>query len=297
MKINKNIVIACLARDCDKSLLEMIKLIEDLRERFVWSEVVVVENDSKDNTKKILFDWEQGKEGVKIISHDYGTLTIPEKSADVVKPLESFHRIGKMVMYRNIYLKYIKGINHDIDNVIVVDLDIESFSVDGVVESIIRCDGKCGAIFANGVTVKRLFGTVYSKIFYDVFAVYEYPMKSYFSYSEETLETSFNSLISNLKKDKLYKIISAFGGIGVYNYNSISELEYNIVSNGLNEDETLCEHIPFNLEIINLGYENFISRELEVIYGEHSFGSVLKYYLPKKIFYFLLNSYHVFRNS
>ena len=52
-KINKNIVIAALARDCDKSLSKIINLIEELRENFVWSKVVVVENDSKDNTKNM----------------------------------------------------------------------------------------------------------------------------------------------------------------------------------------------------------------------------------------------------
>ena len=99
----------------------------------------------------------------------------------------------------------------------------------------------------------------------------------------------------NLKKDKQYIVISAFGGISVYNYNAISNLEYEVISNGNNESEAVCEHILFNTKIIKLGYKNFISRELEVIYGEHSYGSILKYYLPKQIFDILFKSSKMFK--
>lgn len=294
-KINKNIVIAALARDCEKSLPNMINLIEELRSYFVWSQVVLVENDSKDNTKKILFDWEKRKEGVNIVSQDYGTLTIPEQSNDCIKPLVSFHRIEKMAMYRNIYMKHINNIQHNIDNVIIVDIDIESFSIEGAVNAVINCEGSCGAIFANGVTIKRVFGIIFSKIFYDIFAVYEYPIKENFSFTDKSLSRTLKTVMYNLKKDKQYTVISAFGGVSIYNYNAISNLEYGVISNGNNENEAVCEHIPFNTKIIKLGYENFIFRELEVIYGEHSFGSILKYYLPKQIFDILFKSFKIFK--
>lgn len=295
MKINRNIVIAALARDCEKSLPNMINLIEVLRERFVWSQVVVVENDSKDGTKNVLFDWEERSEGVKILSQDYGTLTIPEQSVDGINPLVSFHRIVKMAFYRNIYMKYIKEIDHNIDNLIVIDVDVESFSIDGVIDAVLKCTGTFGAVFANGISVKRFFGFIYSKIFYDVFAVYEYPMKENFSFTEKSLSRTLKTVMYNLKKNKHYSVISAFGGIGVYNYNAISNLEYTVLSNGNNESEAVCEHIPFNTKVIDLGYENFISREMVVIYRNHTFGTILKYYLPKKIFQFLFDFYNVFR--
>lgn len=296
MKIDRKIVIAALARDCEKSLPNMINLIEELREQFIWSEVVVVENDSKDETKNILFDWEKKKEGVTIFSQNYGTLTIPEESVDGIKPLVSFHRIEKMAFYRNIYIKYIKEIAHDIDNLIVIDVDVESFSIEGVVAAVLKCTGTFGAVFANGISVKRFFGFIYSRIFYDVFAVYEYPMEEPFSFTEKSLSRTLKTVMYNLKKDKQYPVISAFGGIGVYNYNAISNLEYTVISNGNNESEAVCEHIPFNTKVINLGYENFISREMVVIYRSHSFGAILKYYLPEKLFQFLFDSYCVFRN-
>jgi len=93
--LNKNVVIAALARDCEESLLRNIPLIEKLRKEFDWSHVVVIENDSIDKTKEILNKWSVECEGVKIISNDYGTITIPEKSIENPSPTTSFHRIEK----------------------------------------------------------------------------------------------------------------------------------------------------------------------------------------------------------
>jgi hypothetical protein len=76
----KNLLIAALARNCEDSLKVNIPLIEKLRAQFTWSEVVVVENDSIDGTKDLLNDWKINCTNVTIISNDYGTKTIPDKS-------------------------------------------------------------------------------------------------------------------------------------------------------------------------------------------------------------------------
>jgi hypothetical protein len=287
--IDKDIVIAILARDCGKTLVKNIQLVEELRSYFRWSQVVVVENDSKDNTKALLFDWEQSKSGVKIISQDYNTLTIPNKTLNNINPLVSLFRIEKMTKYRNIYIDYIKQINHNIDNLIVIDIDVKSFSVEGIVDSILKCEGECGAIFAYGITVKKIFNKVYSKIFYDLFAIQEYSMKNIPLFKSENSRDILRSISVNLKQNEiLYKVISAFGGIAVYNYRAICDLEYKVVLNSFDKNEAICEHIPFNAEIIKLGYSNYISKKMEVIYGEHSFIEIIKYIIPRKIFNILL---------
>lgn len=287
--IDKDIVIAILARDCGKTLVKNIQLVEEIRSYFRWSQVVVVENDSKDNTKALLFDWEQSKSGVKIISQDYNTLTIPNKTLNNINPLVSLFRIEKMTKYRNIYIDYIKQINHNIDNLIVIDIDVKSFSIEGIVDSILKCEGECGAIFAYGITVKKIFNKVYSKIFYDLFAIQEYSMKNIPLFKSQNSRDILRSISVNLKQNEiLYKVISAFGGIAVYNYRAICDLEYKVVLNSFDKNEAICEHIPFNAEIIKLGYSNYISKKMEVIYGEHSFIEIIKYIIPRKIFNILL---------
>ncbi|MFV5698715.1 hypothetical protein ACM55H_10140 [Flavobacterium sp. ZT3R17] len=287
-KINKNVVIASLARDCDQSLPKMIDLIEELRENFLWSQVVVVENDSKDNTKNILFDWEKKGDGVKVISQDFGIKTIPDQTVDMASPTISFYRIEKMSFYRNIYLDYIDTLLHEIDYVIVIDIDVKKFSVDELVNSINQANKNWGGIFSNGVTINKYLGFE-SKIYYDVFAVYEYPLKEFFSYTDESLERTFRTINKNTKKYKYYNVISAFGGIGIYKYSAIKLLRYKAIKNIFNENEGICEHIPFNMAIVEAGYKNYISRDFFLEYGTHKFGLILKLFLHPKFFNFIYN--------
>ncbi|WP_369753148.1 hypothetical protein AB3G34_00870 [Flavobacterium sp. WC2409] len=286
IKFNKNVVIAALARDCEDSLINNIPLIDHLRSKFSWSQVVVVENDSKDNTKEILFNWEKKSEGVKIISQDFGIKTIPDQTVAMASPTTSFYRIEKMSFYRNMYLDYIDTLGHDIDYLIVIDIDVKTFSVDELVNSIDQANNNWGGIFSNGVTISSYLGFK-SKIYYDVFAVYEYPQKDFFSYTDESLERTFRTINKNTKKYKYHNVISAFGGIGIYKYPAIKSLRYKAIKNMFNDNEGICEHIPFNMGIIDAGYKNYISRDFFLEYGTHKFGLILKLFLHPKFFNFI----------
>jgi hypothetical protein len=290
IKIDKNIVIAALARDCAESLNKNIPLIEELRNRFSWSQVVVVENDSKDDTKKVLFNWEKKSKGIKIISQNFGTKTIPDQTAKISSPTTSFYRVEKMAFYRNIYMDYIDEIQHNIDYIIIIDIDIKFFSVDGLLNSINKANQDWGGIFSNGVTTMKFFGFT-SKIYYDIFAVYEYPLNN-LTYTSDSLRKTFKTINQNVKRQKFYNIISAFGGIGIYKYEAIRLLRYKAVKNLSNTNEGICEHIPFNMAVINSGYKNYIARDFLLEYGTHNFGLILKSFLPSKLFNFIYSLYY-----
>jgi hypothetical protein len=286
--IDKNIVIAALARNCEDSLRTNIPLIEQLRTKFLWSQVVVVENDSEDRTKDLLNDWKTNYRNVAIISNNFGTKTIPDKSDSIKNPMTSYQRIDKMVLYRNLYLDQIREIKHPIDLVIIIDIDVIDISLTGLIDVInsFDDDNETGAIFANGMSVKKTpFGV--SKIYYDTFAVWEYPLLNEFSHSPESLARTFKSINKNVKKSQLYRVISAFGGVGVYNYDAIKNLRYKTVLNPLNQQDAICEHIPFNHEIIKRGFNNYIARDFQVVYERHNWALILKLMLPLKIFNFL----------
>ncbi len=284
--INKNIIIAALARNCEDSLKTNIPLIERLRAQFSWSQVVVVENDSIDGTKALLNDWKLNYDQVTIISNDYGTKTIPDKSDLIQNPMTSYQRIEKMVFYRNLYLDYISEVKHPIDLVIIIDIDVIEISLNGLIDAINAFDHKTGAVFSNGMSVMQTpFGL--SEIYYDTFAVWEYPASDEFSYSDESLNRTFRSINKNIKKSPMYGVISAFGGVGIYNYQAIKDLRYQTVLNPLNQREAICEHIPFNREIIKQGFYNYIARDFRVIYERHSWTLILKLILPLKVFNFL----------
>ena len=284
--IDKNLLIAALARDCEDSLRVNIPLIEKLRAQFSWSEVVVVENDSIDGTKDLLNDWKIKSNHVTIISTDYGTKTIPDKSDLIANPLTSFQRIDKMVSYRNLYLDYIKQVQHPIDLVIVIDIDVLKISLTGLMNAINSFDHKTGAIFSNGMSVmKTPFGL--SEIYYDAFAVWEYPMLNEFSYSTESIHQTFKSINRNIKKSPFYKVISAFGGVGIYNYQAIKNLNYKTILNPFNQQEAICEHIPFNQEIVKQGFNNYIARDFKVVYEKHNWTLILKLILSFNVFSFI----------
>lgn len=294
-KIYKNVVIAILARDCEESLIKNIPLVEELRNKFTWSQVVVVENDSIDDTKKILSDWERISNGVKIISQDFGTKTIPDQTAEITSPTTSYYRIEKMAFYRNIYLDYISTLQHEIDYVIIIDIDIKWFSTDGLVNSILEMRDNWGGIFPNGITKGEIWG-VTSKIYYDIFAICEYPVMDVFSFTQESLDKSFKTINKNIKGSKYYSLISAFSGVGIYKYEAIKNLRYTVVKNSVNSTEAICEHIPFNNEIIKAGYRNYISRDFSVIYPmTHNIGLRLKLWIPSNIFNSVQRFYYKLR--
>ena len=282
----KNLLIAALARDCEDSLRANIPMIEQLRAKFTWSEVVVVENDSIDGTKDLLNDWKIKSSNVTIISTDYGTKTIPDKSDLIANPMTSVQRIDKMVSYRNLYLDYIKQVQHPIDLVIVIDVDVIEISLTGLMNAINSFDHKTGAIFSNGMSVmKTPFGL--SEIYYDAFAVWEYPMLNEFSYSTESIHQTFKSINRNIKKSPFYQVISAFGGVGIYNYQAIKNLQYKTVLNPFNQQEAICEHIPFNQEIVKQGFNNYIARDFKVVYEKHNWTLILKLILSFNVFSFI----------
>lgn len=296
IKINKNIVIAALARDCEKSLPKMIGLLEELRKRFIWSQVVVVENDSKDKTKDILFSWEKETNGVKILSQDYGTLTIPEIGQVDCDPTISFHRIEKMAFYRNIYLDYVDKLDCEIDYLIVVDIDIDFFSIEGLIQGIDKDENDWGAIFSNGITQAYYWG-MRSKIYFDCFAIYEYPFSGDFSYNQKKIDLTFKTINKNVRNQKYYSVISAFSGIGIYRYAAIKGLRYKASPNKAMYGTAVCEHIPFNIEIINRGYKNYINRDFVVGYGTHNLGLILKLYMPYSLFNFSRQFYLKFKKT
>lgn len=278
--LEKSVLIAALARDCNKSVLRNIPKIEKLRKEFKESHVVIIENDSKDGTKETLKRWEKESIGVEAIMNDYGTITIPEQSKGIKNPGTSMHRISKMAKYRNIYMDYARNADFNIDYLIVIDIDIEDFSVEGIIDSINNAPNDWGGLFANGIKYYNKFLFV----FYDTFAFIPYKSK-YIDLTINENITHAHKMTNKVKYNSYIKCLSAFGGIGIYKWDIISDLYYKADKNNRSKvNETICEHIPFNIEIINKGYMNYISSRMKVIYGKPTFKeSIFFTFLPSSL--------------
>lgn len=283
-KFDKSIVICALARDCAEALTDNIPRIQKLRRFFSDSEVIVIENDSKDNTKDVLATWQQEFPGVHVISEDYNSQTIPNQKSPSPNGGTGLDRIAKMSFYRNQYIQWIKERDKNFDYVLMIDIDVECFSVEGTVKSIINAPDNWGGLFAYGYTDTQAGSFKCYKIFHDLYAfIDKMPLGKPYLTHKQMFKNS-KSINNKLNKTPYLSVVSSFGGLGIYNYKAISGLQYEAVENGDPLMEAVCEHIPFNMSVINGGYQNYVCREMEVYYGKSNLLMVVRNVLPLPVF-------------
>ncbi|MCD7923836.1 MAG: hypothetical protein LUI85_03720 [Bacteroides sp.] len=287
---SKVIVIVALARDCATQLSGNIKRIEVLRTFFSRSYVIIVENDSIDGTKEILEDWRKKSSNVHIVSNNYNTITTPSKKNDVV-PGMSFSRIEKMVYYRNLYLDTLESIADSIDYLMVIDIDIDSFSINGILKSIQNAPNNWGGLFANGKAKVVLGKIPIANCYYDSYAFVPIG-KNAFMLPNNFVLNRRQYIHFHLPFHRYLLCQSAFCGIGIYKYRLIKGKRYIVQKNTLSNSsklESICEHVPFNLSLVNKGYCNYISKYMCVSYNEKmNFMYFAASFMPS----FLFSIYH-----
>ena len=282
-KINGTAIICILARDVEKSLIKNIPKIDSLRDYFQNSWVVAVENDSSDRTKELLFNWQHSNKDIFIDSFVSNFNSKTETGKGKLFPGASRSRIERMVFIRNRYLNFIKANNLHSDYVIVIDIDLDDFDEKKIASAIKKAPDNWSSIFANG----RLYSTILKKIaftkFYDTYA--------YVPLNSKTVQLTYREQFLNrdLKLKKYTACKSAFGGIGIYKYNSIIDSEYKTIGNErCSLQEVICEHILFNTSALKFG-TNYVCKDLKTYYQK---VPVLAAVLPSKIFMRLLKWKH-----
>jgi glycosyltransferase involved in cell wall biosynthesis len=94
-----------LARDIESRLLKNIHVIEEIGSLFNDYNVLIVENDSSDNTRNICLDWSNQNKRVKVLG--CGGYNLDVCNLNMKKTLNhsvNFYRMEKMAKLRNIYL-------------------------------------------------------------------------------------------------------------------------------------------------------------------------------------------------
>src|SRR5262245_47714474 len=75
---NSGVCICALARHCAPALVRNLPFVDTLCARFGRADVVIVENDSKDNSKNILRKWAAERPHIRLLLDDFG----PEPGSD-----------------------------------------------------------------------------------------------------------------------------------------------------------------------------------------------------------------------
>ena len=258
------VVICTTVRDCDDSLTRNIPVMEKLRSHIKESHVVVVENDSIDNTKKIINDWKKYSTNVHINSTDYGVITIPKhEEIPSISRFFSDHRISLMAKYRNIYLDFVK--NHlDVDYLITVDLDVYYIDIDGIANSFGQ-EVNWDCISSNGKKVTP--ESPFKLQFFDTYA-----FKELNDTNPQTIEKIklHQKKYSTLKLGMpIIRINSGFNGLAIYKWDSIKDLNYQSKKNDDKIVLAKCEHVTFHQDMMDNGHDQIYVNPSQIILYEN----------------------------
>ncbi len=277
----KRLVICGLARDCEHSLLLMMNRIEETGALFKDYRVLIFENDSKDETRNLLKQWEEKNKKVSLLTCEVPDCKFKER------PLYEWGachrtRMEKMAYFRNKYLSVVYEQLSDFDYMMVVDMDIKGpWNLDGMASSFGY--NNWDAIFANGLhTIPYLAGLRYGM--YDAAAYVKYGgdytvFNSYGSAVKNYFRLNFIECSSLCVGDPLIRVSSAFGGLGLYSIKSLSGCFYS---------GELCEHAALHKKMAEKGHDLlYINPSLIILSGHQgppNLFDFIKRVLPEKFF-------------
>lgn len=272
------IIVCGIVRNCGRNLKRNIPIINQLCDFAKNYHVVMFENDSIDDTKLILQQWSNSRKNIHISTNDYNTVTIPPKSTTVNR-FFSRPRIEKMANYRNQYLEYIDNNNLNADYVIVVDMDVRTIDLNGILHSF-GINQQWDALIANGYIYSP--SAKFRKRYNDTYALVERG-------NEDTPQTE-ESINQNqyrwafLKKGlPLIPVYSGFGGLAIYKYQAIKNIRYQVLNNNDTRVEVRCEHYSIYKQMAGNGYNNiFINPNMRLKYQPYIFDKLSGMFKSKK---------------
>ena len=234
----QKVVICGLARDIAKNIDRLKVVLERLGSYFLQYKIIIVENDSNDESRPMLLEWSKKNPNVIIL----GCGVNVKECKLSLKSYSSFdagaNRIGKMAYLRNIYLNYIKTYLSQYDYTIVMDIDIlGSCYLDGIMNSFYHfsLNDTIDALGANGIDMLGRY--------YDPFALVELGKSlEYKTMEEKVAHDVYVASTYNMKLgDPLFKVRSCFAGLVIYRTRSVLNRSYSYSNKNF-----ACEHVFFN---------------------------------------------------
>lgn len=222
--------------------------------------ILIVENDSDDQSRKLLFDLKpffydpvNSKDRLILLCPGWGLASDAEDESVSCKftPTQTCgkNRIFKMVQIRNTYMKYIKQkfTRDQFDYCVMLDLDLDGEFCD-------RGFLSCGYYFSSCATTHGIGANSIIKnlSYYDSYSL------SLKDYCFSILHGFFKTTSSSFESD-LFEVESCFGGLIIYKYNSIYGRRYFFQPDFLSMHFALCEHKSLNKNLTCDGGKLFIN--------------------------------------
>jgi len=240
------LVICGLLRDCGPRMYEIEKRAERVGNLFKDYRILIVENDSVDNTREYLLEWRKRNPKVTILGCGYNVKECKLQLPPTVNHYTDLKRILKMIYLRNLYIDELSKNYSNYDYAFVWDLDIlGSVYLDGIANSMnyFEKNPSYDCIVAYGL--KKLPNYTY---YYDSYAHLD--IGDSFDISTKRLH-DFNKMFIDVRYDRgdpLVKVQSAFSGCCIYRIKSIldSKARYGT------DEGVVCEHVYFNRFLKNV---------------------------------------------
>lgn len=228
-----SILVTGIARDVARIIPRELNRIEkELQNIFEIVNFLVIESDSKDNTKQVLDDIKSKKN-----NFDYKSLG----------KIESIYpnRIERLAFCRNAYVKEIREnvLYKDIHFIAIVDFDIKNNKLKLTELEKLISEQSWSAIFANQ-----------TGLYYDIYALRQKGwvesdcFEAYKNFSktmspQDAKELAIWSKMKKIKKNlPLIPVDSAFGGLGVYRKSVFMDFDYSLPLNQKLESEHVSLH-------------------------------------------------------
>lgn len=270
---SQSTVVFCgIVRDCALNLQRNISVIEKLGSCFKKYGVLIFENNSKDNTKKVLHRWALKNRNVKVFTNDfdeskYNSIAIPKGYSKYF----SRRRIQRMADYRNLYLDYLVRNHIKADYLVVVDLDVTAIDIEGVVSSF-GFEKPWDVMAANSKSLSPRLKSRY----HDSYAL----VPDGHANVKQTLSSikKNQQVWSRLKKNQPpIKVFSAFGGLAIYKWKAIKNVRYEVLDNKSGQVEVRCEHYSLHRQMIQNGHQNFyLNPNMLIRYQAVNFKLIVK---------------------
>ena len=241
--MKKNRVVLCgLIRDKEDRVVDAVTKMVLLGNYFIDYRILIVENDSKDNTRQLLLQYSKNNNKIIILGCGYNEDSCSINSALSTSKLPDMKRITKMATLRNLYLDYIRKHYMDYDYMMVIDMDIEgSLYIDGVANSFghMSLNKDIEAVGANGLISYQYGLRYYDTLAYtDLGGPLEWNSLNYKKY----LDSAAITLKPYSHGEPMKRVLSCFGGAAIYKIDKITrDTNYDYSKNKYS-----CEHGYFN---------------------------------------------------
>lgn len=231
----------------------IIKKTEKIGDNFKDYRVLIVENDSNDNTRNHLLTWAKNNPRVTILGCGINApeCKMPSISGNIAdkQSIVNRSRISKMVDLRNIPINYIKNSAElkEFDYTIIWDLDIiGSTYIDGIYDSMYELENNKGLSCMCAYGIYRWLGVL--PIYYDTYAHINAGEKPFHlkDKAAHDLKTAFTEGLKYMRGDDITPVTSCFSGFSIYRVKDLLHPGVTYTMTPDSDTNIECEHVRFH---------------------------------------------------